>query len=105
MDERPEFTIGEIASRAGVAASAIRYYESIGLLPEPERESGQRRYDESVLGRLGFIGVAQAAGFKLPEIKDSSTASTRVRAWLRRCGRSRAASSTRSRSSSPAPRP
>jgi MerR family transcriptional regulator, redox-sensitive transcriptional activator SoxR len=52
-----------------VAASAIRYYESIGLLPEPERESGQRRYDESVLGRLGFIGVAQAAGFKLPEIK------------------------------------
>jgi MerR family redox-sensitive transcriptional activator SoxR len=69
MDDRPQFTIGEIASRAGVAASAIRYYESIGLLPEPERESGQRRYDESVLGRLGFIGVAQAAGFKLPEIK------------------------------------
>jgi MerR family transcriptional regulator, redox-sensitive transcriptional activator SoxR len=70
MDERPEFTIGEIASRAGVATSAIRYYESIGLLPEPERESGQRRYGESVLGRLGFIGVAQAAGFKLPEIRE-----------------------------------
>jgi DNA-binding transcriptional MerR regulator len=35
----------------------------------PDRESGQRRYDESVLGRLAFIGVAQAAGFKLPEIK------------------------------------
>ena len=66
----PPFTIGEVASRAGVAASAIRYYESIGLLPKPERESGQRRYDESVLGRLGFIGVAQAAGFKLPEIKE-----------------------------------
>ena len=42
----------------------------MGLLPEPERESGQRRYDESVLGRLGFIGVAQSAGFKLPEIKE-----------------------------------
>jgi MerR family redox-sensitive transcriptional activator SoxR len=66
----PPFTIGEVASRAGVAASAIRYYESIGLLPEPQRECGQRRYDESVLGRLGFIGVAQAAGFKLPEIKE-----------------------------------
>ena len=56
--------------QSGVAASAIRYYESIGLLPEPARESGQRRYHESVLGRLGFIGVAQAAGFKLPEIKE-----------------------------------
>ena len=70
MANGSQFTIGEIASRARVAASAIRYYESIGLLPEPERESGQRRYDASVLGRLGFIGVAQSAGFKLPEIKE-----------------------------------
>jgi MerR family transcriptional regulator, redox-sensitive transcriptional activator SoxR len=70
MENGARFTIGQIASRAGVAASAIRYYESIGLLPEPERESGQRRYDESVLGRLGFIGVAQSAGFTLPEIKE-----------------------------------
>lgn len=70
MDEWPELTIGEIAERAGVATSAIRYYESIGLLPEPPREGGQRRYDESVLGKLGFIGVAQAAGFKLSEIAD-----------------------------------
>ena len=70
MSNGRQFTIREIASRAGVAASAIRYYESIGLLPEPERESGQRRYDASVLGRLGFIGVAQSAGFKLPEIKE-----------------------------------
>jgi MerR family redox-sensitive transcriptional activator SoxR len=52
-----------------VASSTIRYYESIGLLPEPEREHGQRRYHESVLGRLTFIGVAQAAGFKLDEIR------------------------------------
>ncbi len=70
MDGWPELTIGEAARRAGVASSTIRYYESIGLLPEPEREGGQRRYDESVLGKLGFIGVAQAAGFKLEEIKD-----------------------------------
>ena len=69
MDEWPELTIGKIASRAGVATSTIRYYESIGLLPEPVRESGQRRYDESVLGKLGFIGVAQTAGFSLDEIR------------------------------------
>ena len=69
MDGWPELTIGTVAKRAGVATSTIRYYESIGLLPEPERESGQRRYDESVLGKLAFIGVAQSAGFKLDEIK------------------------------------
>jgi len=62
-------TIGEAASKAGVAASAIRYYESVGLLPEPEREHGQRRYGNEVVGRLGFIGVAQQAGLSLEEIK------------------------------------
>lgn len=70
MDDWPELTIGEVARRAGVAASAIRYYESIGLLPEPERESGQRRYDESVIGRLAFVRVAQSAGFSLDEITE-----------------------------------
>jgi MerR family transcriptional regulator, redox-sensitive transcriptional activator SoxR len=64
-----EMTIGQVAERAGVAASSIRYYESIGLLPEPERLHGQRRYGGDVLGRLAFIGVAQSAGFKLQEIK------------------------------------
>ena len=70
MDDWPELTIGEVARKAGVATSAIRYYESIGLLPEPERESGQRRYDESVVGKLAFVGVAQSAGFSLEEIKE-----------------------------------
>ena len=68
MDELPELTIGEVARRAGVATSSIRYYERIELLPEPERVSGQRRYRADVLGKLGFIGVAQSAGFKLAEI-------------------------------------
>jgi MerR family transcriptional regulator, redox-sensitive transcriptional activator SoxR len=63
-------TIGEVARRAGVATSSIRYYESIGLLPRPDRLHGQRRYDTDVLGRLAFIGVAQSAGFKLSEIKE-----------------------------------
>ena len=70
MSDDAELTIGEVARRAGVATSLIRYYESIGLLPEPERLHGQRRYDTDVLGRLAFIGVAQSAGFKLGEIKD-----------------------------------
>lgn len=70
MDGFPELTIGEVARRAGVATSSIRYYERIGLLPEPDREGGQRRYDPDVLGKLGFIGVAQSAGFKLREIKE-----------------------------------
>ena len=69
MDDSPQLTIGEVARRAGVATSSIRYYESIGLLPEPGRLHGQRRYDEDVLGRLAFVGVAQNAGFKLEEIK------------------------------------
>jgi len=69
MDDWPEMTIGEVARRAGVATSSIRYYESIGLLPEPDRLAGQRRYDTEVLGKLAFIGVAQSAGFKLSEIK------------------------------------
>ena len=70
MNGLSELTIGEVARRAGVATSSIRYYERIGLLPEPDREGGQRRYDTDVLGKLGFIGVAQSAGFKLREIKE-----------------------------------
>ena len=66
----PELTIGEVARRAGVATSAIRYYERVGLLPPPERVSGQRRYGEDVLGRLAFIAVAQNAGFTLREIRE-----------------------------------
>jgi MerR family transcriptional regulator, redox-sensitive transcriptional activator SoxR len=70
MEELPELTIGEVARRAGVPTSSIRYYERIELLPKPERVSGQRRYSADVLGKLGFIGVAQSAGFKLAEIKE-----------------------------------
>jgi MerR family redox-sensitive transcriptional activator SoxR len=70
MDGLPDLTIGEAARRAGLAASSIRYYERIGLLPQPERSHGQRRYDADVLGKLGFIGVAQSAGFTLREIKE-----------------------------------
>ena len=62
--------IGELAKRSGLSAHTIRYYERIGLLPEAARVHGQRRYESDVLGKLGFIGVAQSAGFKLAEIKE-----------------------------------
>ena len=62
--------IGDVATRAGVRVSLIRYYEEIGLLPEAPRVSGQRRYDESVLRRLAVIDVAQRAGLSLHEIGD-----------------------------------
>ena len=61
--------IGEVAQRAGVNTSLLRYYEEVGLLPEPERVSGQRRYDPSVLRRLAVIDVAQRAGMSLDEIR------------------------------------
>ncbi len=61
--------IGEVAERAGVNTSLIRYYERIGLLAEPERVSGQRRYDASVLRRLAVVDVAQRAGLSLDEIR------------------------------------
>jgi len=63
-------TIGEVAARAGVNPSHIRYYEDVGVLPEPERVSGQRRYDEAILQRLSVIDVAQRAGMSLDEIRD-----------------------------------
>lgn len=64
-----QLTIGQAASQAGVRASAIRYYETVGLIPKPERVSGQRRYDEDVVRRLGVIAVAKEAGFSLDEIR------------------------------------
>jgi MerR family redox-sensitive transcriptional activator SoxR len=62
-------TIGELARRAGLRTSAIRYYESVGLLPEPPRESGHRRYGADTVRRLRVIEVAKRAGFSLDEAR------------------------------------
>jgi MerR family transcriptional regulator, redox-sensitive transcriptional activator SoxR len=66
-------SIGEVAHRAGVRPSALRYYEGVGLLPLPERANGRRRYDgeelSEVLERLAVIRVAQQAGFTISEIR------------------------------------
>ena len=61
-------TIGEVARRAGVATSAVRYYERRGLLAPDTRSSGQRRYEEGTLRRLVFIGMLQDAGLSLDDV-------------------------------------
>lgn len=63
--------IGEVARRAGVATSAIRFYEETGLLPPPDRNaSGYRVYDPSVIDRLAFIRAGQAVGLTLAELHE-----------------------------------
>jgi DNA-binding transcriptional MerR regulator len=62
-------TIGTVAAAAGVAATTLRYYEQVGLVPAPARVGGQRRYDDSVLNRLEVIGLCKSAGFTLDEIQ------------------------------------
>ncbi len=64
-----ELTIGEVAERAGVATSAVRYYERRGLIAADERVSGQRRYRPSTLRRLVFIGMLQDTGLSLDDIE------------------------------------
>src|SRR5215469_18194404 len=64
-----KLTISEVARQAGIRASAIRYYESVGLLPLPQRVSGQRRYHAEILRRLAFIQTAQAVGFSVAEMQ------------------------------------
>ena len=61
-------TIGQLAERAGLNTSHIRFYESVGVLPEPQRVGGHRRYREDVLHRLSIVDVAQRAGLSLEEI-------------------------------------
>ena len=62
--------IGEVAKRTGVAASAIRYYESQGLIGVPMRDdSGYRRYSESAVKKLQLIKNAQKLGFSLGKIQ------------------------------------
>jgi MerR family redox-sensitive transcriptional activator SoxR len=62
-------SIGEVAKRAGINVSAVRYYERNRLLPEAERVAGQRRFDPETVQRLGVIDVAKQAGFSLEEIR------------------------------------
>lgn len=68
MDETT-LSIGQVAEQAGTSTSAIRFYERNGLLPEPERSGGKRRFLEDTVGRLRTIDVAKQAGFSLEEVR------------------------------------
>jgi MerR family mercuric resistance operon transcriptional regulator len=63
-------TIGKLAAAGGVGVETIRFYQRKGLLEQPTRESGIRRYGSEDLRRLQFIRRAQTAGFTLHEIKE-----------------------------------
>jgi len=63
-----ELTIGEVAARSGVAASALRFYERRGLIAAARSDGNQRRYDRSVLRRIAFVQAGRAAGITLSEI-------------------------------------
>lgn len=87
----PTLRISEVARRAGLRPSAVRYYERIGILPAAARRSGQRLYDETVLHRLALIDVARRTGFTLADIRvlffgfrEGTPASARWRALSRR---------------------
>jgi MerR family redox-sensitive transcriptional activator SoxR len=68
------FTIGEVAQRAGVARSALRFYEEHGLLTSDRNAAGHRRYQPDALRRISFIRVAQRVGLTLAEIRDALAA-------------------------------
>jgi MerR family redox-sensitive transcriptional activator SoxR len=107
-------TIGQLAKRFGLNASAIRFYEREGVLPAPAREGGQRRYGDDAIRRLEVLAVAKRAGFtldearlllqrteagtpafeslralaarKLPEVEELIVRAEAMRAWLRSAG-------------------
>ena len=58
-----------LATRIGIAPSAIRYYEKAGLMSQPAREFGRRHYGEDAIGRLRIIRVAREAGFTIQETR------------------------------------
>jgi MerR family redox-sensitive transcriptional activator SoxR len=62
-------TIGELAARSGVAPSALRYYERLGLIRARRTTGNQRRYERAELRRIAFIRIAQQVGVSLEEIR------------------------------------
>ena len=69
MDPRDVLSVSEVTRRSGFAASALRYYESQGLIDATRSSGGQRRYERSVLRRLAFIRAAGNVGLTLQEIR------------------------------------
>ena len=74
MPTQSDLTIGELAARTGLAASALRFYEERGLIRAHRSPAGHRRYARSTLRRLGFVILAQRVGLTLDEIRASLAA-------------------------------
>jgi MerR family redox-sensitive transcriptional activator SoxR len=66
-----ELTIGALSTRTGVSPSALRFYESEGLIHAERTAGGQRRYPRDVVRRVSFIRVAQHVGLRLDEIREA----------------------------------
>jgi DNA-binding transcriptional MerR regulator len=82
MDDRRHLVeIGELAQRTRTSASALRYYETLGLLAPDERRGGRRRYSEAAAERVALIRLCQDVGFRLGEIRELLRGSPR--AWTR----------------------
>ncbi len=64
-------SIGELAARSGVAPSALRFYESRGLVQAQRSPAGQRRYPAATLRRIAFIRTAQRVGLTLREVEEA----------------------------------
>ena len=69
MDD--QLTIGALSERTGVATSALRFYESEGLIHAERSSGGQRRYPRATVRRVSFIRVAQQVGLRLDEIREA----------------------------------
>ncbi|MBB1243417.1 redox-sensitive transcriptional activator SoxR [Streptomyces durbertensis] len=72
MKEIPDrLTIGELSARSGMAASALRYYEELGLISSTRTAGGQRRYARATLRRVAFVRAAQQVGLSLDEAREA----------------------------------
>src|SRR5262244_4595106 len=77
MSNRAFPGIGELSRQAGLATSALRYYERIGLLAPDSRVSGRRYYGPASAERIALIGLCQDAGFTLAEVRAFVAAGSR----------------------------
>jgi DNA-binding transcriptional MerR regulator len=76
-----QLTIGELAARTGLATSALRYYDDLGLVVPAAHVSGQRRYDETAVDTVGVILLLRDVGFSLAEIAELFTSSPGRDEW------------------------
>ena len=74
-------SIGELASRTGVAVTALRYYDELGLVRPQQRASGQRRYPESAVRSVGVVLFLRDVGFSLAEVGELMASEAHTDRW------------------------